>query len=157
MNGETRTLLCPSSRPESAASAVFAIVDDRGPFPIIRYLPKPIDAGLALRNLDSGENPFDVFRFTSPCQEDRCTHFREGECGLPRWIQSRLPPSGVKVEHCPIRSDCRWFHQLPFHACTRCAAIVTGEFAAVDQRLEGPLDRPKQQAANATAPVKEML
>jgi hypothetical protein len=134
------SLVCPSSRADSPQSAVFGIVDNRGAFPIIRYLERPVPATAEILALTEGEDPSQVFRFTSPCQNGRCGHFRDGECGLPRFLQNHLPAAETKPVPCAIRSTCRWFHQLSFDACARCSAIVTSEYAIVGDQSSGTLE-----------------
>jgi len=134
------SLACPSSRPDSPQSAVFGIVDNRGDFPIIRYLEHPIAATPEVLALAKDEHPNQVFRFTSPCQESRCGHFANGECGLPRFLQEHLPAAQTKHVSCPIRSVCRWFHQESFSACSRCAVVVTAEYTVVEGKLVNPLE-----------------
>jgi len=140
-------LACPSSRADSPQSAVFAIVDNRGDFPIIRYLERPVPATKEVLALAEGEHPNEVFRFTSPCQESRCAHFSQGKCDLPRFLEDHLAAAQSKHVSCPIRNACRWFHQESFNACARCSAIVTAEYAVVDGQLRSPFE--------ATAPAKE--
>ncbi len=128
-------LCCPSAKADSDQSRVFGIVDDRGAFPIIRYLEQPVRVTEQVLALTEGEDPKAVFRFTSPCQGKRCTQFSNGECSLPRMLESRSPASGVNVANCAIRSTCRWFYQRSFHACVRCSAIVTSEYAWNGEQL----------------------
>jgi hypothetical protein len=151
---DNKTLACPSSRPESPQSAVFGIVDNRGDFPIIRYLDQPIPATAEVLALTEGEHPHQVFRFTSPCQEGRCAHFSQGQCGLPRLIQNHLPSAQQKHVSCPIRNQCRWFYQESFEACARCSAIVTDEYVIVDGHLlspSGPPEPPKESPLQKTS------
>jgi len=103
-------------------------------------LPAVMAADAAVLELAGGGAPSDVFRFTSPCQNDRCDHFREGQCSLPEFIRSHSRPSELKPGFCPIRPVCRWFHQLSYEACDRCAALVTGTYAVSGDELSGPLD-----------------
>jgi hypothetical protein len=139
---DNKTLACPSSRPDSPGSAIFAIVDNRGAFPIIRYLPGAVPAKPEVLELADGEKATGVFRFTSPCQNDRCDHFRQGQCSLPEFIQSHTRSSELKPEFCPIRSVCRWFYQHSYDACDRCAALITGDYAVLGDQICGPLDEP---------------
>lgn len=134
------SLACPSSRADSPHSAVFGIVDNRGTFPIIRYLERPVPATAEVLALTEGDPPNQVFRFTSPCQNARCANFRNGECSLPDLLQEHAPAAGNKHVACPIRSTCRWFHQHSFEACARCVAIVTSEYALAGQELRGPFE-----------------
>jgi hypothetical protein len=132
-------LACPSSRADSPQSAVFGIVDNRGDFPIIRYLERPVPATREVLALTQGEDPNQVFRFTSPCQESRCAHFVNGACRLPRLLEDHLPASESKPLPCPIRNTCRWFHQESFAACARCSLVVTSQYAVADGQLIHPL------------------
>ena len=153
---DNQTLACPSSRPESPNSAVFGIVDNRGDFPIIRYLDRPISATAEVLALAEDEHPNQVFRFTSPCQEARCAHFSQGQCGLPRLLKEHLPAAQQKHVSCPIRNQCRWFHQESFEACARCSAIVTDEYVIFDGQLLSPLRPPEPPKESPTQEKSEL-
>jgi hypothetical protein len=137
---DEKLLACPSSRADSPQSAVFAIVDNRGDFPIIRYLDRPINATPEVLALTEGEDPNQVFRFTTPCQGDRCGHFSHGECSLPAFLDNHVPALEKEPEPCPIRKVCRWFHQRSFAACVRCSVVVTSEYAISDGQLIDPAE-----------------
>lgn len=143
-------LACPSSRADSPQSAVFGIVDNRGDFPIIRYLERPIQATAEVLALTEGESPNQVFRFTSPCQETRCAHFVNSECRLPGFLNDHLPSGETKPVPCPIRTSCRWFHQESFAACARCSMVVTSQYAVADGQLINPLEAPVPPKAMST-------
>ena len=135
-------LVCPSSRPDSPGSAVFGIIDNRGMFPIVRYLDRSIPVSPEVLALAEGEDPNRVFRFTSPCQRGRCAHFKEGNCGLPSFVQSHIGPAQSAPSRCAIRGVCRWFHQLSFEACVRCPGVVTSEYALIGDQLGSPFNGP---------------
>lgn len=131
-------LACPSSRPDAPKSAVFGIVDNRGLFPIIRYLENPVPATAGVLALAEGENPNQVFRFTSACQGTACAHFSQGQCSLPALLEKHLPAAEGKHEACPIRNECRWFRQESFNACARCSWVVTSEYMLANGELISP-------------------
>jgi hypothetical protein len=144
-------LACPSSREDSPQSAVFGIIDNRGDFPVVRYLDRTVPATPEVMALIQGEHPNQVFRFTSPCQEARCAHFSQGQCGLPGFLKNHLPAVRSKHAPCPIRNRCRWFHQESFSACERCPVIVTAEYTLVDGQLLSPFDPPQPPQEASTA------
>jgi hypothetical protein len=133
-------LACPSSRPDAPKSAVFGIVDNRGLFPIIRYLENPVPVTAGVLGLAEDENPNQVFRFTSPCQGSACAHFSRGQCSLPALLEKHLPPAEGKHAACPIRNECRWFRQESFNACARCSAVVTSEYMLANGELFSPFE-----------------
>jgi hypothetical protein len=138
MRIDDKMLACPSSRADSPQSAVFAIVDNRGDFPIIRYLNRPIPTTPEVLALTEGEHPNEVFRFTTPCQGSQCGHFSHGECSLPAFLENHVPALEKEPQPCPIRKVCRWFHQRSFAACVRCSVVVTYEYAISDGQLIDP-------------------
>jgi hypothetical protein len=127
-------------------------VDNRGPFPIIRYLDRPITATPEVLALTEGEHPNKVFRFTSPCQGSRCAHFSHGECGLPAFLEAHVPALEKEPDPCPIREVCRWFHQKSLAACARCSGVVTSEYAISDGQLIDPLELGASQQPLALSP-----
>jgi hypothetical protein len=126
-------LLCPSALPDSPGSSVFGIVDNRGASRVIRYLDRPVPVSSRILDETQGEAPTDVFRFASPCQSKACGHFRDGQCSLPNFVQLHFDPIGTS--QCPIRRDCRWFHQQGLDACARCPSVVTSALALVDGQI----------------------
>jgi len=133
-------LACPISRSDAPKSAVFGIVDNRGLLPIIRYLENPVPVTAGVLALAEGENPNQVFRFTSACQGTACAHFSHGQCSLPALLEEHLPAAEGKHAACPIRNECRWFRQESFNACARCSAVVTSEYMLANGELISPFE-----------------
>jgi hypothetical protein len=142
-------LLCPSSRVGMPESSVFAIVDQRASTATIHYLRRPVAITAEVLAMADGENPNSVFRVSSLCQRNQCNHFQGGKCGLPELLQNSLPADAAKSAACAIRSSCRWFHQLSFEACSRCASVVTAQYELIDGKLHGRLEPSVPQALSS--------
>lgn len=91
------------------------------------------------------DRPSEVeFRYSAPCRESSCLHWRERRCTALDEVRSHLSAFALTTSPtCPIRSRCCWHHQAGDAACAVCP-LVTGELMALEEGIENPgIDRPE--------------
>ena len=82
--------------------------------------------------------PEQRFRFSSPCQKERCVHWAKQECRLIGELHTAASEAGedlaaTALPRCAIRAQCRWWRQRGRDACAVCPLVVTDTKSA-----EGP-------------------
>jgi hypothetical protein len=91
--------------------------------------PLPIDAAF-IETANAHGAPEQRFRFSSPCQKQRCVHWNNRECGLIGELHTAASEAGENLSiaalpRCAIRADCRWWRQRGRDACAVCPLVVT--------------------------------
>jgi hypothetical protein len=120
---ESRTLLCPSARPEDEGARVFGVVVGTAEHPEVAYLDEPVPLTPEVLALGEGLPADQVFRVANRCVEGKCSNWR-GRCTLADDIVRAVAPV-AELPPCSIRSTCRWFAENHVAACLRCPQIVT--------------------------------
>ena len=130
---ETKSLLCPSARPEMNGSVLFGVVTGTVDEHRVAYLKDPNPVGVEVLTLPSEVAPTEIFRFAAPCACSGCVHFNDDKCRLAARLV-RLVPNVVDVlPQCKIRPNCRWWIQEGRAACLRCPQIVTEDYGASEK------------------------
>ncbi len=107
---------------------VFGLVIASEPAPEVAWLEEPVPVTNELLAKTGGVEPQQIFRFTAPCQESRCTHFDGSHCQLATRIVQILPAVTDALPPCRQRASCRWFVQEGKAACFRCPQVVTHNY-----------------------------
>ena len=130
--GQSGPPLCPSAQPDMAESAVFGVVLGTALEPAVAYLEAPVAltapefAGLST----SGPlKATQYLRLSARCEEGQCLHFDGSRCRLATRVATQLPKVVAVLPKCPIRTDCRWFHQEGPGVCFRCPQVITESYA----------------------------
>jgi hypothetical protein len=116
--------------------------------------PLPIDAAF-LEIANAVGAPEQRFRFSSPCQKQRCIHWKDRECGLIGELYTTASEAGENLEaaalpRCAIRAECRWWRQRGRDACAVCPLVVTDTKSAngADTAVNGSVrQRPSTSGA----------
>ncbi len=123
-----RSLYCPSA-PASVGAKLIGIVQENGRVGIFgKSLTVNEDF---LDKARCGRAPEKRFRFASPCLQDGCKQWSDGQCGVIRRVQKALggdklgEPEEVRLQPCAIRGYCRWFAERGRSACRACPEVVT--------------------------------
>lgn len=119
----SRRLLCPSAPGEEGA-ILLGIIEGRGRVAFLKSTFRVTDEFLQIAR--SGRAPEKRFRFSSPCRKGACQQWTGTNCGLIE----RLDPlhnqdTGSDLPDCPIRPQCRWYHQRGHAACSVCPWVIT--------------------------------
>jgi hypothetical protein len=122
--------LCPSAPPEQPGARVIGIVQGSPSEPRVAYLRQALPVVPNVLALAQTLDPREVFRTAAPCAESSCQHFDGTDCTLVSRMVSMVPTAVDELPACPIRRDCRWFHQERGAACERCPQIVTLAYMA---------------------------
>ncbi|WP_335935066.1 hypothetical protein [Streptomyces sp. PTD5-9] len=127
-------LLCPSApaQPESVLIGVVSgSVDDTRIIPTERAMPVTPE----LIDMTGPVAPTEVFRFAATCRTNGCIHFKNAACQIAVRSAALLDEVVTELPKCPIRTQCRWFHQEGGDLCRRCPQIVTRQFAPSAEML----------------------
>lgn len=125
-------LLCPSAQAEIDKSVIFGVVGGTVEEPRVGYLQNTKSISLEVLALPHGLKPSEVFRIAAPCAAGKCQHFDGKDCRLVRRTVEMLPAVVDVLPACPIRGECRWWHQEGKAACMRCPQVVTDICAATE-------------------------
>lgn len=116
--------LCPSYAPKVGAQ-LFGVVNSNG---FINYLASTIAINESFLNeAANGKDPGARFRFAGNCAKSGCNHWDGAghQCGLINKIVELVGnEENESLQHCPIRSKCRWFAQRQGLACAQCNEII---------------------------------
>lgn len=121
-------LTCPSA-PATVGAKLFGIVQEDGRVGIFGKA-LTVDAAF-LEKARRGRAPEKRFRFSSPCLQDGCKQWSDGQCGVIRRVLAAVgEDEPVNVEEaglrpCAIRGTCRWFAERGRVACQVCPEVVT--------------------------------
>jgi hypothetical protein len=121
----SRSVMCPSARPEMPGSVAFGVVTGTADDPRIAWIERPVPVTRELLALTAPVAPTQVLRIAAPCQENACCHFDGTDCRLATRLVQLIPAVVESLPPCRIRPDCRWFLQEGGAACRVCPQIVT--------------------------------
>lgn len=129
MRGKTKLsrqsdLQCPSAQPDMAGAVAFGLIDHSADSPSTAFLEATVPVTPELLEMAAPLPPAQVFRFSAPCQKQRCSHW-EGACTLADRIVKLLPTASLALPPCRIRTSCRWFAEQGRAACQRCPQVIT--------------------------------
>jgi len=114
--------LCPSTTPAAAGEAA-RIVGVVGPDGSVANLVTPIPATAAVLAA-AGPAPERRFRFSAPCAEGGCSHWRDEKCSLIGRVRAAAEQAAVaQLPVCAIRGECRWWKQDGRAACAVCHTV----------------------------------
>lgn len=117
-------LLCPSYYAKPGAQ-LYGIVNGGG---FIDYLQSTIEIDETfVTEAKKGRDPEKRFRFAGNCAKNGCKQWDSGgkECGLiDKVIEIVNNEEKSELQHCAIRSECRWFAQKQGLACAQCNEII---------------------------------
>lgn len=116
--------LCPSARCKTGAE-LLGVRQDGG---TVAILPQtlPVDETF-VQKVAEYASPEQAFRFTNKCVEGACSQWTGKTCGVIEKLVIYLDgvPAKEELPRCPIRKDCRWFHQQGNAACKICVFVIT--------------------------------
>ena len=124
-------LRCPSA-PATKGALLIGIVETDGRVVNLGTSLPVDDAFIKTVRIDG--SPEERFRFSSPCQRDRCGHWKGHECGLigelyesarQKSLIEKDAVSARGLPRCAIRANCRWWSQRGRDACAVCPLVVT--------------------------------
>lgn len=122
-------LACPSAPHDWEGAKLLGVVTGSVERPQVRYTG-PTKVTPELLKLAEPAHPEEVFRFTAPCRESRCSFFRDGRCGVGEAAVAGLPEEKTSIlPSCGIRRECRWWAEHGAAACRRCSLVVTEDAA----------------------------
>jgi hypothetical protein len=124
--GEDLTL-CPSAPAGEGASLIGVLAADGRVVNI--GTPLPVDRAF-LEAAQAHGPPESRYRFSSPCQKERCGHWTGHQCKLIGELFNTAIEAGVELSttalpRCAIRAQCRWWRQRGRDACAVCPLVVT--------------------------------
>lgn len=116
------SILCPS-----APCSLGALLIGRAVSPTeVAILPEPIVVNAAfVAEAGNHRAPEKRFRFAAPCKAGGCSNWDGHKCTVPEVTSSILSSRDAGYPVCGIRSDCRWFDQDGFLACSLCVQVTT--------------------------------
>ncbi|MFE6337354.1 hypothetical protein ACFVOK_29690 [Streptomyces sp. NPDC057798] len=132
-----RPVLCPSA-PAAEGAVILGVVNADGS---IAYLGQRLIATREFVDIARiGREPERRFRFASPCRQDGCKQWVDGECGVPSRVKEILPAAAAEdhLPRCSIRPQCRWYRQTGAESCRICPWVIT----------RGPVEDEISSAAN---------
>jgi hypothetical protein len=124
----TKSMLCPSARPESVDAVVFGVVGGTVTEPNVTYLKHSLPVTDELIAKASPVTPAEILRTAAPCAANGCMHFDGKDCRLAMRIVEKLPVVVAQLPPCSIRQNCRWWQQEGKTACMRCPQVVTDNY-----------------------------
>jgi hypothetical protein len=119
---------CPSAQPDWNGSVAIGVVMGTAEEPRVSPFASAVVADERLLSLSGPVHPTEVFRFSAPCLQGGCQHFREHKCNLVTQIVQLLPVVLEALPTCVIRPSCRWWQQEGRAACMRCPQVVTDNY-----------------------------
>jgi hypothetical protein len=131
-----KSLMCPSADSEMDNSVIFGIVTGTPSQPELVHLSQVKSIPAELLQLESPVKPTEIFRIAANCIEGDCQHFDGSQCRLIDRIVDNLPTVTDKLVPCPIRANCRWWHQQGKAACWRCPQVVRDNYHVSDRLLQ---------------------
>ena len=115
--------MCPSYVGKAGAQ-LFGVVNKDGKVQFIT----PLTVTEEFLELNKGKNSLEQrFRFTGKCVEKGCAQWNneESKCSLSQKVQNLdVGYTNKELSYCPIRSNCRWFHQDGKDACFSCNEVT---------------------------------
>ena len=129
MDEPSAAALCPSA-PAAPGALLIGVVDQNGR---VANLITPLRVDEAFVESSTPHGPLGKrFRFSSPCQEARCGHWKSERCGLIGQLHEAAVSVGEASRDsglipCAIRAQCRWWQQRGREACAVCPLVVTDQ------------------------------
>ena len=120
-------LSCPSA-PATPGAKLFGLVQEDGR---VGIFAKALTVDEAfLEKARRGRAPEKRFRFSSPCLQDGCGQWTDGQCGVIKRVLAMMGPevaTGAEspLRPCAIRGSCRWFAERGRVSCGACVDVVT--------------------------------
>ncbi|UOU99376.1 hypothetical protein MUU74_05295 [Chryseobacterium daecheongense] len=115
--------MCPSYVGKAGAQ-LFGVVNKDGKVQFIT----PLTVTEEFLELNKEKNSLEQrFRFTGKCVEKGCAQWNneESKCSLSQKVQNLdVGYTNKELSYCPIRSNCRWFHQDGKDACFSCNEVT---------------------------------
>jgi hypothetical protein len=145
----SKQLMCPSAEPDMDGSVIFGIVTGTPEQPQLVHLRETKQIPAELLALESPVKPTEIFRIAANCIEHNCQHFDGHNCRLSHRIVEGLPQVSKSLPPCPIRANCRWWHQDGKSACLRCLQVVRDNYT-VSEELYQAVD-PSIYSANKSS------
>ncbi|MFB7617976.1 hypothetical protein [Kitasatospora sp. NPDC056181] len=128
-------LLCPSAPADSAGSVLIGVVSGTPGAPRVVPTAHAMPVTLEITELARPASPGEVFRFASACRTSGCVHFKQSACQIASRSAVVLDEVVEELPRCPIRAQCRWFHQEGPSLCRRCPQIVTEQHRPTAEML----------------------
>ncbi|MBB6371356.1 hypothetical protein [Chryseobacterium shigense] len=64
------------------------------------------------------------YRSINACETKSCYNWTGKKCNVPEKILTKIHQNFMHLaENCPIRKDCRWYHQDGLEICKKCPSI----------------------------------
>ena len=121
---DSENLLCPSYVCKPGAQ-LYGIVNSNG---FIDYLKATLEVEETfVVEANKGRDPGKRFRFAGNCAKSGCKQWdgQGKQCGLIDTIIDIVDnPEPEDLQHCPIRSQCRWYKQRKGMACAQCNEVI---------------------------------
>lgn len=151
---EEKALLCPSAPPHPTDSVLIGVVSGTADKPRVIPTEHATSVTQEIIQLAGPVSPSEVFRFASTCRTSDCIHFKNEACQIAARSVTLLDEVVVRLPKCPIRAQCRWFHQEGAAMCRRCPQIVTEQHAPSAEmlRIVNETDPPPAAAVALGAP-----
>src|SRR5262249_3845314 len=118
-------LLCPSVPPHPTESVLIGVVSGTADEPRVLPTKHAMPVTREIIDLPQPVAPTEVFLFAATCCASGCIHFKKAACQIAARSTVLLDEVTVRLPKCPIRAQCRWFHQEGPAICRRCPQIVT--------------------------------
>ncbi|MEU2027144.1 hypothetical protein ABZ565_34210 [Streptomyces sp. NPDC016469] len=134
MNKSDEELLCPSA-PAHPESVLIGIVSGTANEPQIIPTENAMPVTPEIIDMAGPVAPTEAFRFAATCRTGGCIHFKNAACQIASRSTMLLDEVVINLPKCPIRAECRWFHQEGTDMCRRCPQIVTKQFAPSAEML----------------------
>jgi hypothetical protein len=116
---------CPSAVAQPGATLV-GMVNGDGTVGFIET-PITIDEDFFATVESAGELER-AFRFSTPCIQNGCKQWKDGNCTVIQRIiaaDPAWPQQQPQLPACSIRATCRWYAQEGAEACAYCRVITT--------------------------------
>ena len=126
---DDKDLLCPSAPAHPGTSVLIGVLSGTREEPRIVPTREAMPVDQEIIELARPVSPGEVFRFADTCQTSACIHFKNAACQIAARSTELLDEVTQRLPHCPIRAQCRWFHQEGPDMCRRCPQIVTKQYA----------------------------
>ncbi|MBB4981114.1 MULTISPECIES: hypothetical protein [Streptomyces] len=128
-------LLCPSAPADAAGAVLIGVVAGTPGAPRVTPTAHAMPVTLEITELARPASSGEVFRVAAPCRTSGCAHFKKSACQIASRSAVLLDEVVSELPRCPIRAQCRWFHQEGPSLCRRCPQIVTEQHRPSSEML----------------------